>query len=137
MTRHTSIAFAALLVLSLSACAVRDARKEQVGDIQRARAEASGAPESRPVVQTHASNWLLGEEIVASKPQPPIFDKQISYAYQAGSLGDLASWVTRHTGIPTIVDSSASDNSAVRPPTAAPAALPASPPVAFPRRSWS
>ncbi|AJW93647.1 bacterial type II and III secretion system family protein (plasmid) [Burkholderia gladioli] len=107
--RKSQIMLGVLVAASLAGCALRDVRNEQVLDVQAARDQASNANPSRPIVLTHASNWLRGEEIAASKPQPAIFDKPIRYAYQAGSLADLAARFTKQTGIPAIVDSSATD----------------------------
>ncbi len=105
----TQITLGVLLAVVLTGCAIRDVRNEQLQDVQSARDQANNVTASRPVVRTHASNWLRGEEIAASKPQPAIFDKPIRYSYQAGSLSDLASWITKHTGIPAVVESSATD----------------------------
>ncbi len=107
--RMTQITLGVLVAVALAGCAIRDVRNEQLQVVQTAREQANNVNPSRPIVQTHASNWLRGEEIAASKPQPAIFDKPIRYSYQAGSLADLAARITKQTGIPAIVESSATD----------------------------
>lgn len=106
---RTCAVLAAVACATLAGCAIRDVRDQQLKDVDDTRQQIAAAPQSRAVVMTHASSWLLGEEIPASKPQPAIFDRTISYHYQAGSLADLARRITAQTGIPTAVDDSARD----------------------------
>ncbi|TES96137.1 type II secretion system protein GspD [Burkholderia cepacia] len=120
--KMSQITLGVLVAVALAGCAIRDVRNEQLQDVQTARDQANNVNPSRPIVRTHASNWLRGEEIAASKPQPAIFDKPIRYSYQAGSLSDLAARFTKQTGIPAIVDSSATDAAVPTLPVASPAA---------------
>ncbi|MFH5255202.1 type II secretion system protein GspD [Burkholderia semiarida] len=120
--KMSQITLGVLVAVALAGCAIRDVRNEQLQDVQTARDQANNVNPSRPIVRTHTSNWLRGEEIAASKPQPAIFDKPIRYSYQAGSLSDLAARFTKQTGIPAIVDSSATDAAVSTLPVASSAA---------------
>ncbi|HHV7521299.1 TPA: type II secretion system protein GspD [Burkholderia orbicola] len=100
------LALAPVVALTLTACAVRDIRNEQQAVTDQTRAQLAQTPTSRPVVKMHKGAWLMGEQIVASKPQPSIYDKPVSYTYPAGSLAEVAQWITRTTGVRTAIDSS-------------------------------
>lgn len=102
------LALAPAVALTLTACAIRDIRTEQQAATDQARAQIAQAPTSRPVVKMHKRAWLMGEQIVAGKPQPAIYDKAVSYTYPVGSLAEVAHWITRTTGVPTELDPSVS-----------------------------
>ncbi|MCQ4564357.1 pilus assembly protein PilN, partial [Burkholderia contaminans] len=110
---HPAFALAPALALTLTACAIRDIRNEQQAVTDQARAQIAQAPTSRPVVKMHKRAWLMGEQIVAGKPQPAIYDKAVSYTYPAGSLAEVAQWITRTTGVRTEIDSSATSSASV------------------------
>lgn len=100
------LVLAPAVALTLTACAVRDIRNEQRAATDQTRARLAQAPTSRPVVKMHKGAWLMGEQIAASKPQPSIYDKPVSYTYPAGSLAEVAQWITRTTGVRTVIDAS-------------------------------
>lgn len=114
--------------LTLTACAIRDVRNGQNATIDETRTQLANAPTSRAVVQMHAGAWLMGDQITASKPQPAVYDKAVSYTYPAGSLAEIAQWITRTTHIPVQIDSSVNDTAPRSTGSAATAALPPLPP---------
>ncbi|EKS9798999.1 pilus assembly protein PilN [Burkholderia cepacia] len=107
--RLTCISAAVLTACLLSACAIRDVRNDQNAVVDATRAHLDRATEARPVVRMHEGPWLMGEQIVARKPQATLLDKRVSYRYPAGTLAEVAQWITRTTGIPTRIDSSVND----------------------------
>ena len=62
----------------------------------------------QPTVAVHDGDWLLGEKIRASKPQPKIFDKAVVFnpgsRASAMSLSDLSTWIAQNVGVPTNID---------------------------------
>lgn len=113
MLRRSALALGMVLALeSLGGCAaVQQARTQSRAMEQDARAHAAQAmPQSRPTVENHAGAWLMGEQIIPSKPQPAILDKQVVFNVSnvaSWSMSDFTDWLSRHTGVSVIVDDSA------------------------------
>jgi len=115
-----ALALVPAVALTLTACAIRDIRNEQQVATDQTRAQIAQAPTSRPVVKMHKGAWLMGEQIIAGKPQPAIYDKPVSYTYPAGSLTEVAQWITRTTGVRTEIDSSVTSSTPMQASFSAP-----------------
>lgn len=128
-TSFRRVRFGALIAtvcVLVTACAIPQMRQEQAQIAQEAEKAATSAPPAGPVVRFHEGAWLLGEKIRASKPQPDIFDREISWTRASTpSLSDVAAWIARTVGVRAVVDASVSAPSTAG--AAAPAATPAVP----------
>ncbi|MCQ0031469.1 pilus assembly protein PilN [Burkholderia glumae] len=98
-----------LALLTLSGCALRQIQQEQDATLAAADRTAALAQNQRPIVEWHPGAWLMGEETVASRPQPAIYDKPVDYTYRGGSLEDLARWLRMTTGAQVAIDPSVTD----------------------------
>lgn len=98
---------AAVMTLSLGACAISQVREEQTSIAHTADAMVEKSPAGRPTVQIHGDAWLMGEKIKASKPEPEIYDKSIVFnPSQALSLTDIANWIAENVGVRAEIDPS-------------------------------
>ncbi|MEX3628540.1 MAG: pilus assembly protein PilN [Burkholderia sp.] len=98
-----------LALFALSGCALRQIQHDQDVALADANRAAALDQNQRPIVEWHTGAWLMGEETVASKPQPAIYDKPVDYAYHGGSLQDLARWLRMTTGVQVTIDPSVNE----------------------------
>lgn len=103
------IAGAVATVLSLSGCGIAEVRGIQKDAMRDTRAQLDAAPSSRPVFQIHEGAWLLGEKVKATKPQPELFNKPVSYndaRDRISTLADVADWIARTYNVRVVIDPS-------------------------------
>lgn len=101
------LAAAILTIVAVQGCALRPLYDEQRAIGNAARTAATSAPQSAPIVTTHDGEWLMGERVAASKPQPDIFDKHVVYFSASPTLSGIAAWIAQQVGVRAEVDASA------------------------------
>ena len=118
--QRAALAAASLTATLLTGCAgVQQARLVDSHAEARAHQVYDEAPRARPVVMTHKTPWLLGEELRASRPEPAILGKSVVYeSSQSRSLSELGAWIVSRVGVSAVIDPSA----LVAPKGASPAA---------------
>lgn len=103
--RYTAAAIAASTLLS--GCGVMETRNVQNAIANDARGHLADTPRSRPVFRVHEGAWLMGEKVRASKAQPEIYSKPVSFKGTIGSLTEAANWIAQSVGVRATVESSA------------------------------
>jgi type IVB pilus formation R64 PilN family outer membrane protein len=122
--RLISTALIASSVLNLQGCGIAEIRDSQAAVVTQARGYADTPQRGRPVVVIHKGSWLLGEKVTASKPQPEIYDKIVSWKdKRAVTLRDITTWIAETVGVRAVVDASAANSSMQRSAAAAPLPL--------------
>lgn len=107
--QHFAVSFTAiaLAAVSLSGCGIQQIRNDQQAMAADAQSKLNSMPKSRPVVQVHEGAWLMGEKVRATKSQPEIYSKQVTFNSTLYSLSDFSNWIVRTVGVRAIVDPSA------------------------------
>ncbi|NKA75231.1 pilus assembly protein PilN [Ralstonia solanacearum] len=103
------LAVAVATALGLSGCGIAEVRSVQKDAMRDTRAQLDAAPRSRPVFQIHEGAWLLGEKVKATKPQPELFNKPVSYndaRDRISTLADVADWIARTYNVRVVIDPS-------------------------------
>lgn len=103
------ISGAVATVLGLSGCGIAEVRGVQQQVMRDTNTQLAATPKSRPVFQIHEGAWLLGEKVKATKPQPELFSKRVSYKDERGhisTLSDVADWIARTYNVRVVVDPS-------------------------------
>ena len=107
----TAIVAALAVIPGLTGCGivqVRDAQNQNAADT---RAQLEATPKGRPVFMVHEGAWLMGEKVRATKPQPDLFSKAVSFKDRpdhASTLNEIADWIARMYGVRAVVDPSVS-----------------------------
>nr|WP_261378774.1 pilus assembly protein PilN [Cupriavidus gilardii] len=84
-----------------------ETRNVQSAIASEARGHLADTPRSRPVFRVHEGAWLMGEKVRASKAQPEIYSKQVSFKGTITSLTEAANWIAQSVGVRATVESSA------------------------------
>jgi type IVB pilus formation R64 PilN family outer membrane protein len=102
----------ALACSQFAGCAIRDVHDQQASIAAATQAKIDAPQNGRPVVVIHKGSWLLGEQVPASKPQPSIYNKTVSYNSSSDSgdptLSDIANWIAKKVGVRVEIDESVS-----------------------------
>ncbi len=89
----------------LSGCAGIEQAQHESDSINAAARSAEKSLPQGVVVSSHPGAWILGDRIAVTRQQPQIFQKPVVFkAESAGTLGDIAQWITDNTGVPVRVD---------------------------------
>ncbi|WP_429500834.1 pilus assembly protein PilN (plasmid) [Robbsia andropogonis] len=108
LTRIASTLTIAATLTSLGGCEAFDSYHRADALSKETRDKLNAPAPVQPTVAVHEGDWLLGEKIRASKPQPKIFDKAVVFnpgsRAAAMSLSDLATWIAQNVGVPTNID---------------------------------
>ncbi|SAL05773.1 type IVB pilus formation outer membrane protein [Caballeronia calidae] len=96
---------------ALAGCGIQQVNHAQQQTESDTRAQLANAPQSRPVFQIHEGAWLRGEQVSATRPQPQIFDKPVSFRdadTHISTLQDIADWIARTYNQRVVIDPSVS-----------------------------
>jgi type IVB pilus formation R64 PilN family outer membrane protein len=104
-----TIATAVATATALSGCGIQQVNHAQQKTESDTRAQLANAPQSRAVFQTHEGAWLRGEQVAATRPQPQIFDKPVSFRdadTYISTLQEVADWIARTYNHRVVIDPS-------------------------------
>jgi type IVB pilus formation R64 PilN family outer membrane protein len=121
---YKSIVVGVATAIALSGCGIQQVDHAQRQVQSETHRHLSNAPQSRPVFQIHEGSWLLGEQVMATKPQPQLFAKPVSYRDADGhssTLQEVANWIANTYHQRVLVDPSVN---AARGISAVPASAP-------------
>ncbi|MGR0117807.1 type II secretion system protein GspD [Ralstonia pseudosolanacearum] len=105
----TAIASALAVVTAFSGCGIQQVRDDQRQVTSDTQAQLAAVPRGRPVFQIHEGPWLLGEKVRATKPQPELFSKTVSFKDDPGhasTLTEVVDWIARMYRVRAVVDPS-------------------------------
>lgn len=112
-SRAMSLSVITMATLQLSGCAIHDVHTQQAAMTATTQAKLDTPQNSRSVVVIHKGAWLLGQQIPASKPEPAIYNKDVSYNVPGSlTLAEIGNWISKRVGIRVVIDDSVSSSSA-------------------------